>query len=134
MSIIPVHVAESGGSGLAGLSAVTLATHDMRASVAFYRSLGFNIRSGGASASFTTFAVGADHWLNLTFQPTGVSWSWWGRVIFYVADVDAIYAQAIAANLTPEHEPRDALWGERYFHITDPDGHELSFAKPLPHR
>ncbi|MEC8370717.1 MAG: VOC family protein, partial [Pseudomonadota bacterium] len=21
--------------------------------------------------------------------------------------------------------------GERYFHITDPDGHELSFARPL---
>ena len=27
--------------------------------------------------------------------------------------------------------PRDAEWGERYFHIADPDGHELSFAKPL---
>ncbi|MEC7657646.1 MAG: VOC family protein, partial [Pseudomonadota bacterium] len=25
----------------------------------------------------------------------------------------------------------DASWGERYFHITDPDGHELSFAHPL---
>ncbi|MQG14065.1 MAG: VOC family protein, partial [SAR202 cluster bacterium] len=22
-------------------------------------------------------------------------------------------------------------WGERYFHINDPDAHELSFAKPL---
>ncbi|HIM82059.1 MAG TPA: VOC family protein, partial [Dehalococcoidia bacterium] len=22
-------------------------------------------------------------------------------------------------------------WGERYFHINDPDSHELSFAKPL---
>ena len=27
--------------------------------------------------------------------------------------------------------PRDAEWGERYFHITDPDGHELSFARPV---
>ena len=27
--------------------------------------------------------------------------------------------------------PRDAEWGERYFHILDPDGHELSFARPL---
>ena len=27
--------------------------------------------------------------------------------------------------------PRDAEWGERYFHLTDPDGHELSFARPL---
>jgi len=23
--------------------------------------------------------------------------------------------------------PRDASWGERYFHMPDPDGHELSF-------
>src|SRR5260370_34379779 len=27
--------------------------------------------------------------------------------------------------------PRDAAWGERYFHMPDPDGHELSFARPL---
>jgi uncharacterized glyoxalase superfamily protein PhnB len=25
--------------------------------------------------------------------------------------------------------PTDAPWGERYFHLRDPDGHELSFAK-----
>lgn len=27
-----------------------------------------------------------------------------------------------------------AAWGERFFHITDPDGHELSFAELLPVR
>ena len=27
--------------------------------------------------------------------------------------------------------PRDAAWGERYFHLHDPDGHELSFAQPI---
>ena len=27
--------------------------------------------------------------------------------------------------------PRDASWGERYFHMSDPDGHELSFARPI---
>jgi uncharacterized glyoxalase superfamily protein PhnB len=31
----------------------------------------------------------------------------------------------------PNTGPRDATWGERYFHVTDPDGHELSFARPL---
>jgi uncharacterized glyoxalase superfamily protein PhnB len=25
----------------------------------------------------------------------------------------------------------DESWGERYFHIVDPDGHELSFARPI---
>jgi hypothetical protein len=27
--------------------------------------------------------------------------------------------------------PRDASWGERYFHMLDSDGHELSFARPI---
>jgi hypothetical protein len=31
----------------------------------------------------------------------------------------------------PDTAPRDAEWGERFFHLTDPDGHELSFASPL---
>ena len=26
------------------------------------------------------------------------------------------------------HGPQDTSWGERYFHMRDPDGHELSFA------
>jgi uncharacterized glyoxalase superfamily protein PhnB len=47
--------------------------------------------------------------------------------------VDALYARAVARGLSPQFAPRDATWGERYFHLTDPDGHELSFARPLAH-
>ncbi|MDP2703049.1 MAG: VOC family protein, partial [Candidatus Rokubacteria bacterium] len=53
------------------------------------------------------------------------------RVIFYVDDVDVMYAYVLAQGFTPEAPPRDAPWGERYFHLTDPDGHALSFARPL---
>src|SRR5262249_32998743 len=59
------------------------------------------------------------------------TWSWWGRVIFYHSDVDALHASVVAAGYRPDTAPRDAEWGERFFHLTDPDGHELSFAKPL---
>jgi uncharacterized glyoxalase superfamily protein PhnB len=55
----------------------------------------------------------------------------WGRIIFWVDDVDETYARALDAGLAPETSPADAPWGERYFHLRDPDGHELSFAKPL---
>jgi uncharacterized glyoxalase superfamily protein PhnB len=48
-----------------------------------------------------------------------------------VSDVDTLYARAVNLGLTPQAAPRDASWGERYFHLTDPDGHELSFARPL---
>jgi len=112
------------------LSAVTLFTHDMRRAVAFYLALGFHMRYGGSEASFTSFGLGRGY-LNLIARPPGSSWSWWGRVIIHVSDVDELYRRALACGFSPEAAPRDAEWGERYFHITDPDGHELSFARPL---
>jgi catechol 2,3-dioxygenase-like lactoylglutathione lyase family enzyme len=112
------------------ISAVTLATHDMACAVRFYRSLGFVIRYGGESAAFTSFHAGTGY-LNLIAQGADRSWSWWGRVIFYVSDVDALYRAMLTQGLEPSFSPRNASWGERYFHITDPDGHELSFAQPV---
>lgn len=114
------------------LSAVTLAVTDMDASVAFYRSLGFtSIAYGGAGHPFTTFEVGGG-FLNLQLVER-VEHGIWGRAIFHVADVDAVHEAALRAGLTPEFPPRDADWGERYFHVRDPDGHEISFARPLDH-
>src|SRR5262245_61369009 len=109
------------------ISAVTLATHDMARAVRFYRMLGFEVIFGGEDASFTSFRAGTSY-LN---QPAERAWSWWGRVIFYHSDVDGLHAKGIAAGYRPDTAPRDAEWGERFFHVTDPDGHELSFAWPL---
>ena len=113
------------------LSAITLATHDMARAVRFYRALGFVLRYGGEQAAFTSFHAGPSY-LNLIVQAPERGWSWWGRASFYVADVDALYERALAAGLNSQFPPLDAAWGERYFHITDPDGHEISFARPLP--
>jgi catechol 2,3-dioxygenase-like lactoylglutathione lyase family enzyme len=112
------------------LSAVTLATRDMARAVRFYRALGFELSYGGETAAFTSFGVGQAH-LNLTAEAPDRRGTWWGRVIFHVDDVDALYAHARTLGLGPEAPPRDAEWGERYFHLRDPDGHELSFARPL---
>ena len=120
-------MAEAETSRIERISAVTLATSDMARAVRFYRALGFSIRHGGEEAPFTSFALGSGH-LNLVLRPNRTP-EWWGRVIFYVSDVDALYARTLHAGLTPATVPRDAEWGERYFHIADPDGHELSFAK-----
>ncbi len=116
--------------GIRGISALTLATHDMGRALAFYEKLGFRLLFGGAYAEFSSLAAG-DGYLNLTLQSEEQKWQWWGRGIFYSRDVDATYGSALASGLTPQFEPSDAPWGERYFHITDPDGHELSFAQPL---
>ena len=112
------------------VSAVTLATHDMARAVRFYRALGFELRYGGETESFTSFALDRGY-LNLTAQPAERRWTWWGRIVFYVSDVDALHRRALAAGIEPDTAPHDAGWGERYFHLTDPDDHELSFARPL---
>jgi uncharacterized glyoxalase superfamily protein PhnB len=111
------------------LSAITLATADMSRAVLFYQAFGFPMNYGGPQAAFTSFAFGGSY-LNLILD-TRAPVAWWGRVIVHVSDVDALYRKALAAGLKPSLEPSDASWGERYFHITDPDGHELSFARPL---
>ena len=113
-----------------GISAVTLGTHEMPRAVRFYRALGFEALHGDEESSFASFRAGASY-LNLIAQPTERRGSWWGRVIFYVTDVDALHERALGAGYQPTTSPRDAEWGERVFHINDPDGHELSFARPL---
>ena len=115
---------------ITALSAITLATHDMGAAVRFYRLVGFEMLYGGESASFTSFRAGAS-FLNLIARPTEREWSWWGRAIFYESDIDGLYQRFVAAGIQPSAPPRDAAWGERFFHVTDPDGHEISFAWPV---
>jgi uncharacterized glyoxalase superfamily protein PhnB len=118
---------------ITGVSAVSLATHDMARAVRFYRTAGFELLYGGEEAGFTSFKAGGGY-LNLILQPAEQEWAWWGRVIVYESEVDALHARLVAAGYRPQGEPRDAPWGERFFHITDPDGHEVSFARPLPGR
>ena len=113
---------------ITALSAITLATRDMRASVGFYRLCGFEMLYGGETASFTSFRAGSSY-LNIIAEAAAISW--WGRAIFYHSDVEALYERLVAAGVKPQAPPRDAPWGERFFHVTDPDGHEISFAWPL---
>ena len=112
------------------ISAITLATQNMERAVGFYQTLGFELIYGGGAGEFSSLRAGSGY-VNLTTERPEGGWSWWGRVIFHVADVDAIYAKALQGGFSPDTKPRDAQWGERYFHITDPDGHELSFARLL---
>ena len=112
------------------ISAVTLRVADMRRSVRFYGDiLGMEIVFGGEDAFFSSLRAkdGSAPILNLE---QGHSVPGWGRMIFYVADVDVFWEYLRGKGFNPEG-PRDASWGERYFHMPDPDGHELSFACPI---
>ena len=112
------------------INAITLATADMARAVRFYAALGFTMAYGGEEADFTSFRIAGQH-VNLTREGGARSMGGLMRIIFYVDDVDAMHRHVLTQGLRPEAGPRDAPWGERYFHVTDPDGHSLSFARPL---
>jgi catechol 2,3-dioxygenase-like lactoylglutathione lyase family enzyme len=112
------------------ISAVTLRVANMGASVRFYRDvLGLKVTYGGEEAYFSSLRTkdGKDPILNLE---QGKPATEWGRLIFYVVDVDASWTYLKERGFDPER-PRDASWAERYFHMPDPDGHQLSFAHPI---
>ena len=123
------------------LSAVTLTVADLARSMRFYESVGFERKPGDDVPGFVSYLLGGGAqpaYLNLLAAPEGEAqgapsrgFGGWGRVILYVSDVDAFYARLVATGIVPELAPADAPWGERYFHLADPDGHELSFAQPL---
>jgi catechol 2,3-dioxygenase-like lactoylglutathione lyase family enzyme len=112
------------------ISAVTLKVASMRNSVRFYRDvLGMEIIYGGEDGCFSSLRAKDTNALILNLEQ-GHAVTRWGRMIFYVADVDAFWAYLQEKGFHPE-SPQDASWGERYFHMSDPEGHELSFARPL---
>ena len=110
------------------ISAVSFAVRDMARSLEFYRKLGFEQLYGGDMASFSSLRAG-EAFVNLALAPD-YEGQWWGRAIFRVEDVDAYYQALVEQGLSPQL-PSNAVWGERFFHIADPDGHELSFAERL---
>jgi catechol 2,3-dioxygenase-like lactoylglutathione lyase family enzyme len=110
------------------ISAVTFAVRSMPEAITFYTKLGFTLVYGGPQARFSTIQAG-NAFVNLTLS-AGYLPTWWGRTIFRVHDVDAFYQTVLAEGCTPT-PPQHGAWGERYFHLTDPNGHELSFAQLL---
>jgi catechol 2,3-dioxygenase-like lactoylglutathione lyase family enzyme len=141
------------------ISAVTLIIENMARSCRFYSQIpGFKLVYGGSSNdTFTTFEIGQKHTskmcLNLelgiinnnrepnyhTANNDNRKRQYFGRIIFHTEDVDKLYFyfknnMTISNLISFENEPTNATWGERYFHVRDPDGYQLSFAEPIGDR
>lgn len=125
---------------------MTLTIKNMKRSCEFYYQIpGLKLVYGGSSNdSFTTFEIDVGvpkMYLNLELTTNrnsehGISAKHFGRVIFHTDDVDRLYSylknnEDLSNTILFENEPTDAPWGERYFHILEPDGYQLSFAEPL---
>jgi catechol 2,3-dioxygenase-like lactoylglutathione lyase family enzyme len=123
---------------VAELNAITLRTTNMAAAVAFYEVLGCTVIFGGPDEEFTSLRID-DHrpgsgtnFVNLTSERTDLGRvEFWGRYIIFVDDPDDHHRRLIDAGYVPMMAPSNAPWKERYFHVKDPDGHEVSLARPL---
>src|SRR5437764_9114512 len=129
------------------ISAVTLLIKNMRRSCNFYSQIpGFKLVYGGSwNDTFTTYEIGghiSEMYMNLelivakgNIHHQANRAIQFGRVIFHTEDVNKLYSyfknhKSISNTISFENEPTDAPWGERYFHLREPDGYQLSFAEP----
>ncbi|MGI0073713.1 MAG: VOC family protein [Nitrosotalea sp.] len=120
------------------ISAVTLFVKDMERSCKFYSAIpGFRLVCGDESDSFTTYEIKGDSktYLNLELRKEDSSKDF-GRIIFHTSNVDELYASlkkdhTISKLGSFENELTNAPWGERFFHMRDPNGYQLSFAMPI---
>jgi catechol 2,3-dioxygenase-like lactoylglutathione lyase family enzyme len=143
------------------ISAITLRVKDMEKSCTLYSKIpGFSLTYGGkASDRFTTFEIGKGSkitaYLNLEsiekeeeekdssdfYKKSNLGRKMkgsedFGRIIFHSENVDKLFSymkqdEYISKSIVFENEPTNAPWGERFFHIREPNGYQLSFAQPL---
>ena len=116
---------------MAELNAIGIVSSNLRASIAFYRLLGVDFPEDGEGHIEATLPSGVRLMLDAdevvkSFRPdwtreTGNQFA----LAFECAspaEVDEIYEQVTAAGFVGEKEPWDAVWGQRYAQLSDPDG------------
>jgi catechol 2,3-dioxygenase-like lactoylglutathione lyase family enzyme len=110
-----------------------IVTHDMASSLAFYRLLGVDIPVGAESEGHVEVTLPGgfrlawdsievirsfnDDWPEPTGHRMGFAFRCDGP-----ADVDRLHAEVVAAGHASHKEPWDAVWGQRYAVVVDPDG------------
>jgi uncharacterized glyoxalase superfamily protein PhnB len=113
------------------LNAIGIVTSDMARSIAFYRLLGVDLPEtpdeghidaqlqNGARLMLDTEEVIRSFrpdWTRATGNQVALAFE-----CASPADVDEVYARAVAAGFHGEKEPWDAFWGQRYAQLQDPD-------------
>jgi catechol 2,3-dioxygenase-like lactoylglutathione lyase family enzyme len=118
-------------------SQVGIATKDMAASLGFYRLLGLAVPEGQESEPHVDLAFGEVRLAWDTVEVLEGVYGGWdahptGHRIELAFDcetrdgVDAVYARMTGAGHRGHRAPWDAVWGQRYAIVEDPDGNLVS--------
>lgn len=114
------------------LNAIGIVASDMERSIRFYRLLGVDVPETPEEGHIDTFLANGvrfmldsedvvrsfrPEWVRETGNQIGIALE-----CASTAEVDEVYARVTAAGFVGEIEPWDALWGQRYAQLRDPDG------------
>ena len=113
------------------LNAIGIVVSDMARSIGFYRLLGLDVPETPDEGHVDTFLPNGVRFMLdsedtvLSFRP---EWSRAAGNQLALAfecgspdEVDAVYQRVTAAGFHGEKEPWDAVWGQRYAQLQDPD-------------
>ncbi|MFF2652241.1 VOC family protein [Streptomyces sp. NPDC058045] len=121
-----------------------LVVSDMAASLAFYRRLGLEFPAGAEGEPHVEAGLPGGVRLVFdtedavrSFHPAWERPSGSGRVGLAFrcsspAEVDAVYGELVGAGYRGELAPWDAVWGQRYAQVADPDGNGVDLYAALP--
>ncbi|MEV6784923.1 VOC family protein [Streptomyces sp. NPDC051098] len=122
------------------LDAIGIVASDMAASLAFYRRIGLDIPAGADTAPHAEATL--PNGLRVlwdteetirSFDPQWTRPTGGGERIGLAfrcgspAEVDTVYADLTGAGYQGHLKPWDAVWGQRYAVVLDPDGCGISF-------
>jgi uncharacterized glyoxalase superfamily protein PhnB len=125
-------------------SAIGLVASDLPRTLAFYRSLGLDIPPEADEAPHVELALAAGFRLMIdpadtirSFDPgwSAPTGSHRAALAFECdspADVDDVYAKVVADGFDGHLAPFDAVWGQRYASLVDPDGNGVDLFAALP--
>ena len=114
------------------LNALGIVTSDMARSITFYRLLGLDVPETPDESHVDTFLPNGvrfmldsedtvrsfrPEWMRETGNQVGLAFE-----CASAAEVDELYARITAAGFDGEKAPWDAVWGQRYAQLRDPDG------------
>ena len=113
------------------LNALGIVASDLARSIRFYRLLGLDVPETPDEAHVDVFLPNGvrfmldteetvrsfrPDWVRATGNQLGLALECGSA-----AEVDGVYARAVAAGFHGEKEPWDAFWGQRYAQLADPD-------------
>jgi catechol 2,3-dioxygenase-like lactoylglutathione lyase family enzyme len=115
---------------------LNIVSHDLDATLSFYRRLGIDMADPIRSSSGKPFHTSSRNAARIWNQGWAREPELRGRVVIGLrvsdrAEVDRLYKECVTAGHRGLQPPFDAFWGARYAIVEDPDGLAVGLMSPV---